>query len=401
MRGIWPTKVLGEVCQLISGQHIDAKDYNTQGRGVGYLTGPSDFGAVNPLITKWTEHPKVKAKRGDVLITVKGSGVGKINLLDEAEVAISRQLMAIRVIGADPRFVHAILSSTFDHFQALSTGAAIPGISRDQVLGLPIPLPPLPEQQRIVAILDEAFDGIATAKANAEKNLQNARAIFESHLQSVFSQRGPGWVTLEIGAVAEIYDGPHATPKTVEKGPLFLGISALQDGKINLGETRHVTPDDFKHWTRRVTPQTDDVVFSYETRLGQAAIIPSGLSCCLGRRMGLVRANREKMSPLFFVYQYISPPFREFLNSRTVRGATVDRIPLKDFPSFPISLPTLDEQERLGERFESIRAQTEILTSIYERKRAALDALKKSLLHRAFAGELTADKTSELIEAVA
>lgn len=153
MKKGWPTKTLGEVCQLISGQHVESKDYNTESRGVGYLTGPSDFGPTNPVISKCTEHPKIKAKRGDVLITVKGSGVGKINLLDEGEVAISRQLMAVRVTGAEPSFIHAILSSTFDHFQSLSTGAAIPGISREQVLALKISLPPLTEQQRIVASL--------------------------------------------------------------------------------------------------------------------------------------------------------------------------------------------------------------------------------------------------------
>ena len=87
----WEIRALGDVCQLISGQHIDAKDYNTEARGIGYLTGPSDFGLLNPIITKWTEHPKIKANRGDALITVKGSGVGKVNLLDEDEVAISRQ----------------------------------------------------------------------------------------------------------------------------------------------------------------------------------------------------------------------------------------------------------------------------------------------------------------------
>lgn len=138
-----------------------------------------------------------------MLITVKGSGVGKINLLDEDEVAISRQLMAVRVTGAEPSFIHAILSSTFDHFQSLSTGAAIPGISREQVLSLKISLPPLTEQQRIVAILNEAFAGLATAKANAEKNLQNARALFESHLQSVFTQRGKGWMETTLGAATE------------------------------------------------------------------------------------------------------------------------------------------------------------------------------------------------------
>jgi len=183
----WQIKTLGDVCRLISGQHIDAKDYNTEARGIGYLTGPSDFGPLHPIVSKWTEYPKIKACRGDILITVKGSGVGKINLLDQDEVVISRQLMAVRVTNADSRFIYAFLSSTFDYFQSESTGAAIPGISREQVLGLRLSLPPLPEQQRIVGVLDEAFEGIAIAKANAEKKIAALESLKKSLLHQAFS----------------------------------------------------------------------------------------------------------------------------------------------------------------------------------------------------------------------
>ena len=156
-----------------------------------------------------------------------------------------------------------------------------------------------------------------------------------------------GWQTKKLCEVSDVFDGPHATPTTVDSGPIFLGIGALQDGVINLGETRHVTAEDFKQWTRRVRPQPDDVVFSYETRLGQAAIIPEGLQCCLGRRMGLVRFRSGMVDPRFFLFQYLSPQFREFLDTKTIRGATVDRFSIKDFPSFPISVPSLAEQERI------------------------------------------------------
>lgn len=166
------------------------------------------------------------------------------------------------------------------------------------------------------------------------------------------------WRTRKLGEVATVIDGPHATPKTVGSGPIFLGIGALQDGLINLGETRHVTEEDFKLWTRRATPQAGDVVFSYETRLGQAALIPPGLECCLGRRMGLVRFHEGTVIPRFFLYQYLSPSFREFLDSKTIRGATVDRISIKEFPSFPIAVPPLSEQHRivaiLDEAFDGI-----------------------------------------------
>ena len=175
-----------------------------------------------------------------------------------------------------------------------------------------------------------------------------------------------GWQVKALGEVAVVFDGPHATPKTVDSGPVFLGIGALQDGVINLSETRHVTEEDYRQWTRRVRPQADDFVFSYETRLGQAAIIPPGLDCCLGRRMGLVRFSTDAVLPRFFLYQYLSPASQAFLASKTIRGATVDRISIKDFPSFPIAIPSVNEQRRivaiLDEAFEGIataKANTE------------------------------------------
>ena len=194
---------LGEICRLISGQHIDSANYNTENRGIGYLTGPSDFGSRFPIVSKWTEYPKVTANRGDILVTVKGSGVGKTNLLDQDNIAISRQLMAVRVTAADPQYVQSFLEFKFEHFQDVSTGAAIPGISRDQLLSLEVPLPELPEQQRIVAILDEAFAAIATAKANAEKNLQNARALFERTRDTGFTQCTGKYGTVRIDALCE------------------------------------------------------------------------------------------------------------------------------------------------------------------------------------------------------
>jgi type I restriction enzyme, S subunit len=175
-----------------------------------------------------------------------------------------------------------------------------------------------------------------------------------------------GWQTRKLGEVAEVFDGPHATSKTVGAGPICLGMSALQGGTINLGETRHVTTDDFRRWTRRVKPRTDDVVFSYETKLDEAAIIPERLECRHGRRMGLVRLNRSHVVPRVFLYQYISPAFLEFLGSRTIRGAIVDRISIREFPSFPIAIPPLPEQQRivaiLDEAFDGIataKANTE------------------------------------------
>ncbi len=171
----WQVVRLADISDLISGQHIDKADYNTEGNGVAYLTGPADFGYKHPVVSKWTTSPKVFAKLDDILITVKGSGLGSINLLNTDEVAISRQLMAIRINKADPEFVYTLLLAKYEHIQSLGGGAAIPGITRDDVLNLEIPLPPLATQQAIVAEI-EAEQALVAANreliARFEKKIQ-------------------------------------------------------------------------------------------------------------------------------------------------------------------------------------------------------------------------------------
>jgi type I restriction enzyme S subunit len=156
------------------------------------------------------------------------------------------------------------------------------------------------------------------------------------------------WPLRPIRSFATVFDGPHATPQTIDQGPLFLGITSLVNGRLDLSATRHVSEDDFVKWTRRIRPEPGDVVFSYETKIGEAALIPEGMVCCLGRRMGLVRLDRNKMHPRFFLYAYLGEPFQEFLRSRTVHGATVDRLLLKDFPDFPFPVPPFDKQEAIA-----------------------------------------------------
>jgi type I restriction enzyme S subunit len=153
------------------------------------------------------------------------------------------------------------------------------------------------------------------------------------------------WREVRLGEVTEIYDGPHATPAKSESGPIFLGISNLEQGRIDLSGAEHVSEDDFKKWTRRVTPEAGDIVFSYETRLGEAARIPAGLRCCLGRRMGLLRAKPGRVDARFLLYAYLGPDFQDTLRRRTVHGSTVDRLPLIDMGEFSLHIPATEEMQ--------------------------------------------------------
>ncbi|WP_332876174.1 restriction endonuclease subunit S [Massilia sp. S19_KUP03_FR1] len=155
------------------------------------------------------------------------------------------------------------------------------------------------------------------------------------------------WPIVSVSSICTIFDGPHATPKKTNKGPVFLGISNLNSGRLNFSSTEFLSEDDFVKWTKRVTPQEGDVVFSYETRLGQAAIVPAGLRCCLGRRMALMRINPTLAIPEYVLYAFLAPEFQDVIRQRTIHGSTVDRIPLIEFGNFPIRIPPLRVQREI------------------------------------------------------
>ena len=189
---------------------------------------------------------------------------------------------------------------------------------------------------------------------------------------------GANWRQARIGDLVEIFDGPHATPPKATSGPVFLGISSLSSGRLDLSQTEHVSEEDFARWTRRVTPSPDDVVFSYETRLGEVALIPRGLRCCLGRRMGLLRARAGRVDPRFLLYAYLGPEFQATIRQRTVRGSTVDRIPLVDMPDFPIAVPDLPTQRAIAHALGTLDDKIELNRRTNETLEAMARALFKS-----------------------
>ncbi len=241
-----------------------------------------------------------------------------------------------------------------------------------------------PEQQRQIGNLREAFE---------ESNLpfrvdlfvwddvpESFRKQIEAEhvvlARAVTRQRDEGWEKVPLGNLVDIYDGPHATPKKTSEGPIFLGISNLASGRLDLQQTEHLSENDYPRWTRRVTPTLNDIVFSYETRLGQAALIPKGLRACLGRRMGLLRPRNGAVDARFLLYAFLGRGFQETLRSRTIHGSTVDRIPLIDMASFPIDVPrAIAEQRAIAHILGTLDDKIEL----NRRMNATLEALARAL----------------------
>ena len=190
------------------------------------------------------------------------------------------------------------------------------------------------------------------------------------------------WNTVPISELYDgLYDGPHATPKTSDSGPVFLGIkNVTDDGHLDMSEIRHIAEEDFAKWTRRVEPKPGDIVFTYEATLNRYAIIPEGFRGCLGRRMALIRTDAKKVDAGFLFYYFFSPAWREVIKRNMMTGATVDRIPLITFPNFPISVPPLPVQRRIA----GILSAYDELMENSQRRIRLLEAMARALYREWF-----------------
>ena len=289
-------------------------------------------------------------------------------------------------LGIDHRFVfYSLFTENFvGQMESLQKGASYPAVTDGYVRAQEIPVPPLAEQQRIVGVLDEAFEGLATAKANAEKNLQNARALFESHLQSVFTQRGPRWVEKPLGEIADLLDCLHKTPTYAESGFPMVRVTDINPGFLDLSKTRKVDEQTFIAFSKGRTPRVGDIVFSRVGSCGVSALVNSDEPFCLGQNTVFIL---PKMN-LMLLYHFLNSPNAKEQFEGFIDGTTQPTISMKSIRQVAVPIAPPAEHSRLVASLDSMREETQHLARLYERKYAALEALKKPLLHQAFTGAL-------------
>lgn len=371
MKAGWQIKRLGDVATLQRGF-----DLPTQDRVSG------EFPLVSSSGISDTHHKS--AVQGPGVVTGRSGSIGNVFFIEDDFWPLNTVLYVKDFHGNDPRFVYHLLKN-FD-LKRFASGAGVPTLNRNFVHDEWVKVPPLAEQQRIVDILDEAFDGIATAKANAEKNLRNARALFESYVQAVFTRRGEGWVEKRLEQIGTTQTG--STPKTSETE--------------NFGDfIPFIKPADFNK---------DGSLDYYNEGLSEAGLkkarsvkAESVLMVCIGATIGKcgfcereVTTNQQinSLTPFdgvfhkFIYYQMLTEDFqrRVLLSSGQ---ATLPIISKSKWNALKVALPSkFEEQKRIAVKLDELGAETQRLESIYRRKLAALDELKKSLLHRAFNGEL-------------
>jgi len=335
--------------------------------------------------------PKYRLASGDIVFARTGATTGKSFLvIDPPDAVFASYLIRLKLLDEKltPEFV-SLYFQTANYWKAIKegvVGSAQGGFNATKLGELSIPIPPFSEQQRLVGILDEAFEGISIAKANAEKNLQNARALFDSHLQAVFSQRGEGWVEKSIGDVCTLKSGT-SVKNSLEKTTGDLPYVKVADMSCEGNEDEVTTSSRFLN----------------KSDTGKNAAFPPGTTI-FPKRGGAILTNKKRLtavpiyadlnimgvipskvlSPKFLYFYFLNVDMRE-LGS----GSSIPQINNYDIAPLIISFPkTVDKQIQIANKLESLSVETQRLESIYQQKLTALDALKKSLLHQAFSGQL-------------
>ena len=291
--------------------------------------------------------------------------------------------------GFAPKFLFYFLDSILEDIESnMFEGAALRHLQKTKFREILVPCPPLVEQQRIVGLLDEAFEGLATANANAEKNLQNARALFESHLQSVFTQRGPGWLDSTIGAEIKFIDYRGKTPVKTTSGVRLITAKNVKMGFLQETPMEFIAAASYKGWMTRGIPQKGDVLFTTEAPLANVAQLDTDEKVAFAQRIIIMQPNAARLDSTFLKYLLLSQPVQQRIRTKGT-GATVQGIKASLLKLIAISFPkSLTTQEEIVSKLDDLREETQRLARLYERKHAALEALKKSLLHQAFSGGL-------------
>jgi type I restriction enzyme, S subunit len=384
----WQVAPLGEVTQFINGLW---KGEEPPFVHVGVIRntnftreGDLDDSDIAYLDVEAKKFQKRRLQFGDLILEKSGGGpkqpVGRVVLFDktEGDFSFSNFTAAIRVVdptALDARFLHKYLhwvyvSGRTEAMQSHSTG--IRNLNGDAYKAIKVAYPSLTEQRRIVAILDEAFEAIATAKANAEKNLQNARELFESEAKCAFLQGAQHWSTRTVDQISTNLDSKRVpitkSDRTAGEFPYY-GASGIVDYVADYifdGDTLLIS-EDGANLLARSTP----IAFSVSGRYwvnNHAHILKFG-----------------HMATQRFVEFYLeSTSLDEYIT-----GAAQPKLNQKALNSIPIPIPdSVDEQAQVVDRLEAVAEQKDLLQSTYERKLAALDELKRSLLHKAFSGQL-------------
>ena len=393
----WQIKKLGEICDIFNGLWKGKKPpyievgviRNTNFTKEGYL----DDSKIAYLPVEEKQYKNRQLKYGDIILEKSGGGpkqpVGRVILFDKknGEFSFSNFTSAVRILNKDIlnfNFLHRFLyfqyiSGATEKMQRQSTG--IRNLQLKEYKQIQIPLPPLPEQIRITKILDKAFEKLEIAKKNADKNLQNAKELFESYLQGVFENGGDDWETRTIGQLGK----PSMCKRIFKKETLAQGeIPFYKIGTFGKTPNAFISKNIYEEYRAKYSfPKKGDILISASGTIGRRVVYDGKPAFFQDSNIVWIDNNENIVinEYLYFFYGYC--------DWQPKKGVTIPRLYNTNLKKLIIPFPiSKEEQQKIVKKLDKLSEQTKKLEKIYQQKIENLDELKKSILQQAFEGKL-------------
>ena len=396
MKNDWEIKKLGEVCEINIGRTpergnskmwdkekqtdnvwLSIADLNNTEKG--YISDSTEYVSDNAV-------PKMKLVKANTLLMSFKLTIGRC-AITKRDLFTNEAIAALPILdkNLDLFFLKYYLEN-FDWAKLTEGDVKVKGktLNKEKLKEVPITLPPLEEQKRIVKILDEKFAMLETVKANAKANLQNAKDLFQSQLTKAFSNTT--WEMQKLSEITEVKDGTHDSPSYYSEGIPFVTQKNITPSGFDLTNTKRISLQDHEKFYKRSNVEYGDILIAM---IGANR----GMSCIVNTRevfsiknVGLIKKSK-KTNQEYLAYYLKSEVAQKYVSDASNGGAQ-EFIGLTSLRKFPIPLPTLPEQKRIVKELDTLSEKTNALCAIYENQIADCEELKKSLLAKAFEGNL-------------
>ncbi len=369
---------------------------------------PSKFAHIDNDCNEALKRSQLKS--GDILFSIAGALGRTARVTPDILPANTNQALAIirlkRSHEVIPEFILHALSSgiLIEQIERQRGGVAQQNLSLAQVKSFQIPLPPIAEQKRIVGILDEAFEGIDRAIAHTQKNLANARELFESYLNAIFTQKGDGWVEKKLQDILIVQPrngwSPPAQNHSDTGTPVLTlsSVTGFQFNKNKIKFTNATTKKDAHYWLKNgefLSTRSNTTELVGHVAICEGLIEPT-ICCDLIMKM---KIDPNQAETRFVYWHFRTHALRELISS-SAQGAnpTMKKINKNIVQNLPVFLPAINIQKDIVYKVDTFECETQRLETIYQQKLAALNELKQSILQKAFTGELTADSAEPVTQ---
>ena len=402
MREGWEILKLESVCKFQNGFAFKSKTFKDSGTPVVRITNIKDelVDLSNMVFIDKTDYKKDLSKyeivNGDLLIAMSGATTGKIGIHQSDEILLLNQ----RVGKFDPfnnldkKYLFYFLSTKVEESLKISKGSAQPNLSTEQIKNFLIPIPSISEQKEIVDLLDKAFESIDKAKANIEKNIENAKELFQSKLNEIFSQKGEGWEEKNIEEISIVVNGYSFKSQDFSADNKIKTIKITNVGIMEfIEDSTNNLPAEFLQEYAKVKIHAGDLVLAL-TR----TIISGGLKVArvpvsydnslLNQRVAAIIPNKDIVDSDYLYYYFSSDIVYDYVLDN-VNMLMQPNLSIGDLKKMTVPITAIANQRKISNQIEELSERSNTLISNYANKLNDISELKKSILQKAFNEELT------------